>query len=116
MSKNKNTEFGWARSSLYTIKWVVFMSTYAMLILALLLIEFPRPLGLDWVKVGMLSFLLSIFAILIAIPERIFSLAEKRNNIFDIAICCTLVLNILGFIIGIVAFVVFFFYNLHLIR
>ncbi len=117
MARNGNTEPQWVKPSMRFIELMLFTNTYALLILGIIIINFPRSSGLDWAGVAMLSFLSSILAAVIAIAVRLCLLSEKgkRKKLLLSVMFYSLVVNLLGFTVGIIVFAVFIFTNVSIL-
>ena len=118
MSQNTNAESSWHRSLMTTCDLLLMTNTYALLILALIVIDLPRCFGLQWAEVALVSFVTSILAGVLAIPVRLFMLSgkSKRRRMLSGVIVGAFSIILLGFDAGIIAVAGFAYSNLIVIR
>lgn len=101
-------EPSWLRELMITIQLLSLVSTYAILMVGLIIIDLVRPLGFDLAEMSIVSFLISALAGILTLLVRVLhARAEGRRKIFAAVIYSCVGITVLGCVWGILSFVGF---------
>ena len=98
----------WLSDLMFTVQWLSLISTYAIFIMGIIIIDYVRPFEFDLAELSIVSFLMSALAGILTLLVRVFHTKTDRQRKFVAAVMYGCVgITVLGCVSGILTFVGF---------